>query len=275
LFKYLARQPFWVHLLIALALILVVLTIFLSSLSWFTKHGTYLKVPLVKGKNVDDAVKLLEANGFEVVMQDSVYVDSIPKYTVVKQLPDADATVKVNRVVYLTINRAEPPAIAMPKLEGLSYRFARDILLKNHLAVGDTTVKPDFMKGSVLEQDYKGDKIEPGTMIPWGSKIDLVIGGALPEEQIPVPDLIGLTYLEAKRILDSAKVPIGGLLLKTGTTDTASAFVYKQNPDVFDEENKHAIIHSGQPMDIWLQKDRPDMDSIRTERAKLTPINPQ
>ena len=275
MFKYIARQPFWVNLLIAIGIIFIVISIFLSSLSWFTNHGTYLKVPFVKGKNVDDAVKLLVANGFEVVMQDSVYIDTLPKYTVIKQLPDADATVKVNRVVYLTINRAEPPPIAMPKLEGLSFRFAKDILTKNHLEVGDTSEKPDFMKGAVLEQSYKGDKIAPGTMIPWGSKIDLVIGGALSEEQVPIPDLIGLTYQEAKRILDGAKIPLAGILLRPDVSDTASAYIYKQNPDILDEENKQAIIHVGQPMDIWLQKERPNMDSIRNDRLKLNPVTPQ
>ena len=62
----------------------------------------------VKGQNVDNAIKILESRGFDVIIQDSVYFDSIPRYTVIKQLPDPDATVKVNRTVFLTINRAAP-----------------------------------------------------------------------------------------------------------------------------------------------------------------------
>jgi eukaryotic-like serine/threonine-protein kinase len=262
-FKYIARQPFWVNLLLAIILLCLLVVIFLGSLSWFTNHGAYLKVPLVKGRNVDEAVKLLEEKGFEVTIQDSVFVDSIPRYTVIKQLPDADATVKRNREVYLTINKAQPPPIPMPKLEGLSYRFAIELLQKNHLELGDTTMRPDFMKGSVLEQRYNGDKVEAGTNVPWGSKITLVIGAGLQEAQIPVPNLIGLTYKEAKALLDNGGIPLAGVLLLPGVTDTATAFVYKQNPPVIDEEKKPVFMKAGQTIDIWLSRDRPSSDSTQ------------
>ena len=124
--------------------------LFFLSLSWFTNNGKYLQVPTVKGRNVDEAIKLLEARGFDVVIQDSVYFDTVKKYTVIKQLPDEGATVKANRTVFLTINRAVAPAIPMPKLEGLSLRFAVELLERNHLKLGDTIYRPDFMQGSIL-----------------------------------------------------------------------------------------------------------------------------
>ena len=46
----------------------------------------------------------------------------------------------------------------MPKLEGLSLRYALDKLEKNHLKLQDTIYRPDFMKGSVLEQQYQFSK---------------------------------------------------------------------------------------------------------------------
>src|SRR5215212_1055882 len=111
LFAYITRQSFWVNLLAALTLIFLIIFLFLQSFSWFTNHGAYLKVPDVRGQNVDNAIKILEAQGFDVVIQYSIYSDSIPRYTVIKQLPEPDATVKVNRTVYLTINRAAPPPV--------------------------------------------------------------------------------------------------------------------------------------------------------------------
>jgi beta-lactam-binding protein with PASTA domain len=41
-------------------------------------------------------------------VQDSIYVDTIAKGTVLRQVPDGDATVKISRTVYLTINRQVP-----------------------------------------------------------------------------------------------------------------------------------------------------------------------
>lgn len=265
---YLTTKPFWVNLFVALGLIFLIIFIFLQSLSWFTNHGDYLKVPAVKGKNVDAAIKLLEDQGFDVVIQDSVYFDSIPRYTVIKQLPDPDATVKVNRTVFLTINRANPPAVTMPKLEGLSFRFALNLLQKNHLRLGDTIYRPDFMKGSILEQQYNGSRITPGTKLPWGGLITLVIGGGLQEEQMPVPELVGLTFAEAKQVLMEKGISLASIIPMSGVRDTASAFVYKQNPEKFDVDKKPNYIRPGQTMDLWLSPVPMDVDSLKTKDQK-------
>lgn len=265
---YLSKKPFWVNLLAAAALIVLIIFLFLQSLSWFTNHGDYLKVPAVKGQNVDNAIKLLEARGFDVVIQDSIYNDSLPKYTVIKQLPEPDATVKVNRTVFLTINRATLPQITMPKLEGLSLRFALDMLQRNHLALADTIYRPDFMKGSVLEQQYNGSRVTPGTKLPWGGKITLIIGGGLQAEQMAVPDLIGLTFAEAKALLEEKGISLAAVIPMTTVKDTAAAFVYKQNPEKFDIDKTPIYIRPGQTMDLWLSPIQLDTDSLRTKQQK-------
>ena len=101
MFKFISKQPFWVNLVAAIVLIFLIGFLFLQSLSWFTNHGSYLKVPSVTGKKVDEAVKFLEKEGFDVVITDSAYSDSMPLNTVKKQIPAAEATVKVNRTVFL------------------------------------------------------------------------------------------------------------------------------------------------------------------------------
>ncbi len=265
-FIYLSKKPFWVNLLAALALVVLIIFLFLQSLSWFTNHGEYLKVPAVKGKNVDNAIKLLEASGFDVVIQDSVFNDSLPKYTVIKQLPEPDATVKVNRTVFLTINRATPPQITMPKLEGLSLRFALDMLQRNHLALADTIFRPDFMKGSVLEQQYNGTRIPAGTKLPWGGRVTLIIGAGLQAEQMEVPDLIGLTFAEAKAMLEEKGISLASVIPMTTVRDTAAAFVYKQNPEKFDIDKQPNYIRPGQTMDLWLSPIQLDADSLRTKQ---------
>lgn len=269
LFAYLTRQPFWVNLLAAFTLIFLIIFLFLQSLSWFTNHGAYLKVPEVKGQNVDNAIKILESQGFDVVIQDSIYNDSIPKYTVIKQLPEPDATVKVNRTVFLTINRLTPPEITVPKLEGLSFRFALDLLRRNNLRLGDTILRPDFMKGSVLEQQYNGSKITAGTKVPWGARITLIIGGGLQIEEMPVPELIGLTFAQAKAILETKGITLASVIPMSTVKDTASAYVYKQNPAKFDVDGKTPLyIRPGQTMDLWLSPTPLDSDSLKTKDQK-------
>ena len=268
MFKFFARQPFWVHLVTAILLVFLMVFLFLQSLSWFTNHGSYLKVPVVKGKNVDVAVKQLEDQGFEVVIQDSLYFDTIPKYTVIKQLPEPDATVKANRTVYLTINRAVPPDISMPNLEGLSLAYALDKLDRMHLKLGDTVYKPDFMKGSVLEQQYNSSRVAAGTKVPWGSRINLVIGAGLQEQQMLVPEVVGLTFADAKAILESKGISLAAIIPMSTVKDTAGAFVYKQNPEKYDADNKPVFMQPGQTMDLWLSPVPLDVDSIKVKNEQ-------
>ena len=256
MFSFITKRPLWVNILAAGVLALLIVVIVLQLLGWITKHGEYLTVPAVAGKQTTEAIKLLEDKGFDVVIQDSIYTDTATRGIVLKQLPDANSTVKINRTVYLTVNRYVPPLIVMPSLEGKSLSYALDVLQKSHLMLGDTTYRPDFMKGTVIEQYFKGSRITPGTKLPWGSRITLVIGGGLDEENMIVPDLFGMTYGEAKTQLDTLGILVNPVM-DGNIKDTINAYIYKQSPAHFDEENRLQFIRSGMVMDVWLQTEKP------------------
>src|SRR5438045_8586905 len=95
-------------------------------------------VPQVVGKTLAEGEKILDKEGFDIVIQDSVYIDSLPPLAIIKQVPESDAVVKVNRTVYLTLNRSIAPLIDMPTLTGFSYRNAIMNLLSLGLSA-DTT----------------------------------------------------------------------------------------------------------------------------------------
>jgi beta-lactam-binding protein with PASTA domain len=253
-FKFITHRPFWVNLLVAIGLMLLILFGILQMLGLITKHGEYLTVPSVTNKNTAEAIKLLESKGFDVTILDSVYVDTAKMGTVLKQFPEANSTVKVNRTVLLTVNRVTLPMVEMPSLTGKSLNYALEILKRSHLKLGDTTFKPDFMMGSVLEQKFKGGTIESGAKILWGSRIDLVIGAGLADQSIPVPDLEGKTYCEAKQILEELGISQGALIVQGNVKDTCSAFIIKQSPmRLTEDENKQLnYIQSGQVMDLWV-----------------------
>ncbi len=251
MFKFITDKPFWVNFLAAVLLFFVIIFFVLQLLGWITKHGEYLTVPAVKGKNTNEAIKLLESKGFEVAIQDSVYTDSLPQGTVIKQLPDPNATVKVNRTVFITVNRYTPPMITMPSLEGKSLNFALDILQRNHLKLGDTIYRADFMQGSIIEQQYEGDRIAPGEKVQWGSRITLVVSRGLEEKNLLVPDLLGMTFRQAKEQLDSMGILVSPVP-DPGVKDTSGAFIYKQNPPRFGEGKRLMYIRPGMVMDVWL-----------------------
>ena len=269
--KNLTNKPFWVNLLVAIVLAVLILFLVLKTLGWMTRHGAYLKVPAVTGMKTNEAIALLEKQGFEVYIQDSVFTDTAKRGTVLKQLPDPNATVKVNRTVFITVNRFVPPMLDMPKLEGLNLAFAIKVLERYHLKLGDTTYRTDFARGSVLEQQYNGVRILEKTKIQWGSRIDLVVAGGLEDKQLPVPALTGMSYADAKTLLDENGISLGAVIGDGVITDTSSAYIIKQRPDRLDAENMMNYIRSGQLMDVWISQQMRmlETDSLAKKKDNL------
>lgn len=270
MFKFLTHRPLWVNIVAVVLMAALIIFLFLGSLDWITKHNEYQKVPAIVGKNVDEARRLLEAKGFEVQIQDSIYIDTVPKLAVVKQSPEGDATVKVNRTIYLTINRAQPPMIEMPNLVGFSIRNAEMYLETLGLHLGDTTFRPDIAKNAVLEQLYKGQPIKPGTKVFMGSSISFVLGDGVGNTEMNVPNLIGKTYAEVRRLLSSLNINITPVA-DADVTNQDAAYVYRQNPEQYTElipgQKSNNRIRAGQSVDVWLSTSPP----VRDTTAVLPP----
>jgi beta-lactam-binding protein with PASTA domain len=262
-FKFITGKSIWINILVGIVIVILVLILLLQSLDWITRHGSTLTIPNVNGKTFEQAKQLLNEKGFEVEIQDSIYNDTAAPLAVLRQFPDADAMVKVNRTVYLTINRAVPPVIEMPNLEGLSYRSAEIAIKQYGLKLEDTLYRDDWAKNSVLEQQYNGNRIKAGTKLAMGSSIVLVLGTGLGDEEFAVPDLFGMTLADAKIYLESSRLNLGIILPEDQRANTG-AFVYQQRPERKTADGRVNNIRQGQSIDIWLQTEKPvrqDADS--------------
>lgn len=263
MFDFIKKRPLWFSLLMALLLTVLILFVFVKSLGLITKHGRSMNVPDVTGKDMKEAEKILAKSNFETEVIDSVYIDTLPPLAVVRQVPEGEEMIKIDRTVYLTINRAVPPEIEMPNLVGYSYRSA-ELQLKNMgLRIGDTSYKPDFAKNSVLEQS-----ISPGTRIRMGNSVSLILGDGVGNIEYPVPALLGLTYLQARQYLIQQGINLN-IIEARGVTDTLNAFIYQQRPETADDEGRRSRIRQGQMVDIWLQQDRPVMDTSSNNLSNL------
>jgi eukaryotic-like serine/threonine-protein kinase len=257
-FKFITHRSFWLNLFVIILLGVGLIFGLLKMLGVITKHGDYLNVPNVVHANTAASIKSLEDKGFTVVIQDSVYTDTLKMGTVIKQFPEGNSLVKVNRVVMLTVNRVTLPLIDVPTFTSKSKEYALEILERSHFVLGDTIFKPSYMLGAVIEQHYNGVEVAPGTKIPWGSKIDLVIGEGLSDKEFYVPDFVGMTLAQAKTEL-LAK----GLLLASvipgdagAIKDTANAFIIKQSPPKINEDQSPNFIRAGQIVDLWISTTR-------------------
>jgi len=267
-FKFITDKPLWVNMLAGLGLVVILMLLFFGSLSWLTGYGKTEKVPSVMGQNMVAAKKILEDKGFDVVIQDSLYVDSVAKQAVLRQTPEADATVKSGRTIYLTINRTIPPQVEMPNLAGFSVKSAEMYLISLGLKMGEISYRPDIARNSVLEQLYNNEPIKPGTKIPIGTVISFVLGNGIGGSDMNVPDVVGMTLDEARNYLSGISVSIGSIVPVGAIKDSATSFVIRQTPAVLSDSlgvdglripNK---IKQGQVMDVYISSTAPVRDSI-------------
>jgi beta-lactam-binding protein with PASTA domain len=153
----------------------------------------------------------------------------------------------------------------MPSLRGQSYRNAELILKSMNLVVGDTIYRKDFARNAVLDQLYRGRSIKPGAQVPMGSRIDLILGNGVGNEEMLVPDLIGMRYSEASLLIGDMGLGLGVLILSPEVTDTLSGYVVRQEPVTRLGDSVVNRIRAGQLIDIWLGATPPVKDTIRIQ----------
>ena len=246
------RRSLILNLFLALLLIVGLGFVFFNSLNVITRHGEEIAVPKLTGKNLNEVLKELKAKKFKVEI-DSTYKSYIDPLQILTQEPEAGEMVKVGRTLFIIVNRAEPPKIEMPDLVSKSFRNAVLILKSYRFVMGDTIYRPDIAAGAVLEQLYNGKKVMPGTKIPYGSRIDLVVGEGLADYEVDVPNLIGKPWRDAKDILKSAGL-FHLLVFEGPIADTMSAIVFKQYPEALNELDFPNAIRGGDMIDIHIMQ---------------------
>ncbi len=142
----------------------------------WTHHGEEVEVPSVKGMHFDEACKTLESDGYEVILQDSLYDGSARPGTVMDQNPREGNHVKHGRTIYLTINALSPRTVVAPSLQDISIRQAKSTLEGLGLTNYVINVVPSDYKDLVLSAICDGKRLLPGARIPLDSRIILEVG---------------------------------------------------------------------------------------------------
>lgn len=155
-------------------------------------------VPNLVGVDLDQAKAMLTGTGFELVVSDKQYNDTVPENSIIKQTPDpdsdADKGTKIEVVVSLG---AKIPTVMVPKLIDLKIDDAKKLLTSNKLKVGTITTKTTPDAAQVGKVYYQS--VEAGKNVQEGYSIDLsyYIAEAKPQ-QVAVPDFKGKTIKAAK-----------------------------------------------------------------------------
>jgi eukaryotic-like serine/threonine-protein kinase len=227
------------------------LLFFFVYLPWSTGHGKEIVVPKIEGLSIEKATDLLDDNDLAVEVSDCVFVAGASPYMVLSHYPKAGSKVKEDRKIYVTITAGQAPLVKMPKITELSLHSAEMQLKQVGLLKGQITFKPDPAENSVLEQNFNGNAIAPGTSIPKGSMVDLVVGNGIGSSQIAVPNVMAKPYDEAELIIRGSGLELGTVIYDETAKQPAGTII-RQNPQASEKQ-----IIEGTFIDLWVAGPEP------------------
>ena len=241
----------------AVAIVYVLLVwMFKCSLESRTNLGQKIEVPNLIGKNENNLKNIFANSELKYEVLDSIYDPTKVEGTILEQDPAPTATsdvyVKAGRVIKVRVSK-RTQLVEMPGLVDKSQRFAENVLVNRGFRYSLEYKPTREAHGAVLQQLYKGKSIEKGTKIPIGSKIKLVVGrdeGGVP---LPLPNLYGLTIVEAKeRVANMGNMDIHAVCPSCVTSaDSLVARIQSQSP----EYSEDAVVASGTTITVVASKD--------------------
>ena len=247
---FLKNKYFYLHLSLATTTLVLLFIGWLKYLDYYTQHDKYIQVPDFNNLPISALDSFVEANDIRYVIIDSIFDDKKAKGIVVTQEPAALTDVKQNRRIYLTINSLKSRKVEFPDIYDLSLRQAIRELENTGLLVGKLDYRADIATNKVLDYKINGIKIEIGQVLYYGTIVDLVIGKGLGNQTVIVPNLVGLTRVEANIVLKSTSLNIGSEIFKSSVNDSSSAVIYKQIP-IGNDDN---TLNIGSVIDLFFQK---------------------
>jgi beta-lactam-binding protein with PASTA domain len=154
-------------------------------------------------------VKHDHSKDFNFILIDSVYPKGQQPGSIYQQDPLPGSKIKRGRNVYAIIVAVTPEKTVMPNLKGISLREAIGRLESSGLDVDHLEYVSYSYKNNVIDQYYLGEPIEKGTELVKGSKITLRVGIGDDKSNVKVPNLIGKSAEETKRLLNLAGLNLG------------------------------------------------------------------
>lgn len=178
---------FWANIILMIAILIAIPVLGFYMLKPFTHHGEKIEVPNVVSMSAQRAKAILEDEGFEVVISDSIETDSLQSLkfrpgAVIEQYPRSGTTVKSNRIIYLVTRYQNEARIEIPKLVGeRSYREAKIILANLGFRFTPDSVVSGQQEGLLLGIYQGKTKLKTGDLCPKSKKLTLYVGGGVEE----------------------------------------------------------------------------------------------
>lgn len=253
------------HLAIHLTIILIlsagiILGFFYVYLPNATNHGQMVDVPSLEGMNLNDIEDMLDKKNLRFQVSDCTFVKDKKPLSILSQYPRAGTQVKENRRIYISVAAQSPPKVKMPNLIDASLKNAQLVCQSYDLNLKNIKYAPHFAKNAILKQFWGTHEIKPGTLLPKGSEINVLVGDGLSSSKVPMPNLVGISYSEAGGILEVLELSLGSTVYDPTSTEDEGTII-KQKPTFVREDS----IQRGQMIDVWVSGQDPKSEPMAEE----------
>ena len=237
----------------AMALLGILLLIAVSGwLNSYTHHDSAIQVPRLTDLTMEQAVPLLEELGLRYEIVDSMHVSGKPAGVILEQKPNANARVKINRIVFITLNKAVEESMAVPYVKDFSQRQAIASLEGAGFVVKEIRFVPSEFRNLVIDLRYNGESVEAGTTLPVGTSLSLVVGQGRSGGKVRVPELTALPLDSVILIARQSSLNIGEVIYDVtpqNDQQASSYFVYRHEPVEGD------YLPAGSRIKVWMTQD--------------------
>ncbi|HIP31457.1 MAG TPA: PASTA domain-containing protein [Crocinitomicaceae bacterium] len=235
---------------------LIVIFGFKYYLSSRTNLGQKIEVPNLIGKNQNELKGLFANSDLTFQVLDSIYDPTKVEGSILEQDPKAssltDVFVKEGRVIKVRVSKRSQ-LVEVPDLVDKSQRFAENILINRKFRYKLEYQPSREAHGAVIDQLYKGKHIDAKTKLPIGSRIVLIVGRDETGVVVSLPNLYGLTIVEAKqRVAGMANMEFLAVCPTCLTSaDSLVARIVSQSPEFSDG----AVISTGTTVSVYAEKE--------------------
>lgn len=194
-----------------------------------SRGSSKVGVPEITGQSAGYADSKLKEIGLNPERQPDVFSETVPEGSVVSQDPAAGTMVqKGSAVKYVVSKGPEPPkVVTVPDVKNLTVDQASSRLSQDGLSLGTTSEEysDTVGTGKVISQSPGA-----GQSIKEGSSVNIVVSkGPEPPKKVTVPDVIGMSKLDAQNAL-SAKGLVASVSELTNPDTTTWGKAYDQDP---------------------------------------------
>ena len=164
--KYILSKSFFKtssKIIITALLLFLILVLFLR---FSTRHGDFIDVPDLIGKNIQEfESELIELDLQYVISDSGNYNPEFKVNSVLDQLPKSNAKVKQGRKIYLTLNASDFEMVQIPKITRITARQAKKTIESLGFVFGEIEYVDDIARDEVISISHEGKELSEGDFL--------------------------------------------------------------------------------------------------------------